>query len=117
LAEDQGEGKVLALERLCVIGFSDKLPMIASKPKNPILMRKISFATLALALGLSFGSCSKEYNCDCETTTDDGQQSTENTYTKEFKKESDAEDWCSDQESETTTNGVTSTTECELSEQ
>jgi hypothetical protein len=79
-------------------------------------MRKISFATLALALGLCFGSCSKEYNCDCTTTTDGGQQTAESTTTKEFKKESEAEDWCNGQESETTTNGVTSTTECELSE-
>lgn len=55
-------------------------------------------------------SCKKEYTCECKTTDSTGAQiGSPVTTTAEFKKEADAESWCS---AETNVGGIS--TKCAL---
>ncbi len=69
-------------------------------------MKKLTFI-LALAAFASFSSCSKEKTCECTTTVKvEGQDPVTTTA------ETTTKDKCSDGNTETTTNGATTTVTC-----
>lgn len=79
------------------------------------LASNFSVIIFILSLAFSFGSCESEYECTCST---EGQNApaNEQTTTKEFSSEDDAENWCSGQEASVSFGGQSLERTCELSE-
>ncbi len=69
-------------------------------------MKKLFIVAVA---ALSFAACSKDYNCDCETTDVNGANISDGNFEFEGKK-SEAEDFCDGQENTDPNGNVTTCT-------